>query len=323
MSNEINLFLQQSGWTVYVVIQNKSGQFWNTSSEEFESFNASNWADYDVSLTEQGSSGIYLGDFPTAVTAAGTYPYYAYRRVGGTPAQSDTRVGNGSEDWTGTASASAASGAMTASDWRDYVLRGGFKRTNMDTEIYEATTDAIQELRRRFDFDEAQVETTTTDTISSLGDFKIEVESDLGLVLGVIIEDGTDGIRLGHISKNLFDERYPDINVTNDRGYPKDFTIYDGHIYIGPIPDQTSYSYRISYSSRAGTITSTTAAVPFTNLYRDALRDLVNYFLYESLDAFDKANYYRDKFERKFVDMTRRERQNQGKDGFATQYTDF
>ena len=26
MSNEINQFLQQSGWTVYVVIQNKSGQ---------------------------------------------------------------------------------------------------------------------------------------------------------------------------------------------------------------------------------------------------------------------------------------------------------
>lgn len=45
----------QSGRTIYFVIRNTAGQVWNGAA--FEAFNASNWANYDVAATEQGTSG--------------------------------------------------------------------------------------------------------------------------------------------------------------------------------------------------------------------------------------------------------------------------
>jgi hypothetical protein len=205
---------------------------------------------------------------------------------------------------------------MTASDFRAYVLRRGFIRTDKDTELYEAMTDAIQELRRLFKFDEAEAETTTTDTISVLGDFKLTLETDFGMLVGIVIEDSDIGAPLQQVTKREFDELYSSINVETDKGYPLHFCIYAGQIYIGPIPDSVSYSYRISYSKRAGTITSSTTSVPFTDLYRDVLADNVLGRLYDDLEEFDKANRYRQKFIEGFEGMKRRERLNSGEHFF-------
>ena len=324
MSNEINVGTA-TGNTIYVLLFNAAGKVWNTATLAFETYVTASRASYDIALTELGTAaGIYLGDFPSSISSSGTYPYYGYVQAGGSPAEGDTLIQAGEVDWTGTSAVTSdASNAMSASDWRDYVLRGGFKRTDKDTEIYEATTDAIQEMRRRFGFDEAQEDKTTTESLTVDGDFKISVESDLGLVMGVVLQDGTDAQPLNIISKHQFDKLYPDINVTGDRGYPKDVTFYNGSMCVGHIPDQLTYTFRISYSQRAGTISSTTTAVPFTNVYRDALRDLVNHYLYEALDDFDKANYFRNKFEGKFIDMTRRETINQASHVFAGRYQDF
>lgn len=323
MSNEIDLFLQQSGWTVYVVLKNKSGQFWNTSSLAFETFNASNWTDYDISLTEQGSSGIYLGNFPSDISSAGTYNYYAYRQLGGSPAQSDARCGSGTIDWTGTAAVGAATGSMTGSDFRDYVVNGGgFKRTDKDTELYEAVTDTIQDLRARFSFQEAQAESVATDAVSVDGEYKMDLESDYGLLLGIVIEDGTDAWNLTQVSKKKFDGLYPDQNVTADRGIPLHFTIYGDQILVGPIPDKTTYVYRLSYSLRAGTVSSSTTAVPFTNVYREMLRYGVLKRLYEGLDEFEKAQYFEAKYEESIYKATHREEVNTGDHAFTVQPDD-
>ncbi len=324
MSNEINVGFAPSQ-TVYVLVFNLAGKVWNAATSAFETYVTASRDSYDIPLTEQGTaSGIYLGDFPVLIQTSGTYTYYGYIQAGGSPAESDTLIQAGEVDWTGTGAAiSGATGSLSGSAWRDYVLKGGFKRTDKDTELYEATTDAIQELRRRFAFDEAQVDTPTTDSIDTDGEFKLAVESDFGMVLTVTLEDGTDGTPLNIISKSKYDQLYPDQNVTSDRGYPADVTFYDGVMYVGPVPDATTYVYRISYSQRAGNIISTTTAVPFTNVYRDALRDLTQHYLYEAMDDFDKANYYRGKFEGKFIDMTHRETLNQATHVFAGRYQDF
>lgn len=103
--------------------------------------------------------------------------------------------------------------------------------------------------------------------------------------------------------------------MTSDRGYPLHFTIYKGQIQIGPIPDQVSYSYRVTYSSRAGTITSSTTSVPFTALYRDVLRDNVLSRLYKLMDEYDKSGQLRQSFEFGFDQAVSRERKNSG-DGY-------
>ncbi len=157
----------------------------------------------------------------------------------------------------------------------------------------------------------------TTDTISALGDFKLALESDLGLLLGVTLEDDENATPLIQRTKHEFDLLYPfNNNDPTFRGYPKHFCVYGADIQIGPIPDQLSYAYRLAYSRRAGTVSSLTTSVPFTNEYRDVLRDLVQAKLYKLLDAFDKAQFFRAEYERGFLDSQRRERTNKAEGSF-------
>jgi hypothetical protein len=319
MANEIR-GVSNAG-TLYARIMNSVGYWWNGTT--FEAYSAANYADYDVAITEQGNSGVYLADFPTAIQTGGTYEYFIHKQAGASPTEGDIVVNTGKVDWSGTVAISSATGAMTGSEFYDYILRRGFKRTDKSTEVYEAITDAIQKLRRRFHFDEAEAEATSTDTISTLGDFKISQESDLGLLLGIVLEDGTEARPLNPISKAEFDERYPAINVDSDYGYPQDYCLYAGQVYIGPCPDSVSYVYRLSYSRRAGTVTSSTTGVPFTDLYRDVLADFVLEALYRDLDEDEKADRCMGRAEAELVNVIRRERINKGEVCFTQTPTTF
>ena len=309
-----------SSGTLYARIINTSGLWWNGTT--FEAYTAANYGNYDIAMTEQGSSNVYVADFPTGITTGGTYEYFVHRQAGGSPAEGDAVINTGKIDWTGTASITAASGSMSGSEFQAYVLRKGFKRTDKDTELYEAVTDAIQEMRRRHDFDESETDATTTDTISTLGDFRIAVESDFGLLIGVVLQDGTNATPLKKISKAEFDQLYPDSHVSSDRGYPDHFCIYAGSIYVGPIPDSTSYTYRKSYAKSAGTVTSSTTGVPFTNVYRDVLAELTLANLYETLQEYDMAQFHRAEFERKFEESKRKDRINSGRAHFNMRIAD-
>lgn len=322
MSNEIQGV--SSAGTLYARILDGNGRAWNTTTEAFETYAAANYGNYDITMTEQGNSGVYVGDFPTAIETSGTFTYYVYLQSGGSPVEGDNVVNSGYVDWTGSgvASSGAGTGAMSGSEWRTYVLGHGFKRTDKDTELFEATTDAVQEIRRRFSFSEAQEDKETTDTIGTLGEFKLDLESDFGLLLGVVLEDDDTGTELVKLSKSEYDEKYPSVNVETDRGYPRHFTIYKDQIYLGPIPDQTDYVYRISYSKRAGTISSGTVGVPFTSLYRDALLNNTLSRLYRGLDEYERADYHEAKFENYMLQAQTRERLNQGRAIFIMRQKD-
>jgi hypothetical protein len=101
--NELQL-PYDSGLTLYAHVLNASGQRWNGSA--FETYNEANWTTYDVALTEQGASGLYVGNFPSV--AAGLYSAVVYQQQGGSPAVTDAPpVGSGTIDWTGAAVASS------------------------------------------------------------------------------------------------------------------------------------------------------------------------------------------------------------------------
>lgn len=89
----------ETGRTLYVVILNRSAQFWNGSS--FETYNASNWATYAVAMTELGVSGIYTATFPAGISA-GKYETLKFDQAGGSPAVGDDIVGTGIFEWDGT-----------------------------------------------------------------------------------------------------------------------------------------------------------------------------------------------------------------------------
>jgi hypothetical protein len=101
MANELQTQYASAG-TLYAVILNAAGQAWNTSTLAFENLTGGNWSNYAIALTEQISSGIYLGNFPSPILA-GTYSALLRLRAGSSPAVSDQQLGVARITWSGTA----------------------------------------------------------------------------------------------------------------------------------------------------------------------------------------------------------------------------
>jgi hypothetical protein len=76
--------------TYYAVRRNRfNGQVWNTNTVAYENFNASNWANYAIALTQQGVTGYYVAAAPS--DPVGTISSdVIYKQAGGSPATSDT-----------------------------------------------------------------------------------------------------------------------------------------------------------------------------------------------------------------------------------------
>ena len=87
------------GRTVYAQFWSSTGTVWNGSS--FEAYNVANWANYDVALTEYGSSGLYSASIPAM--AAATYVAVLFDQGGGAVAEGDPTVGAATIAWDGSA----------------------------------------------------------------------------------------------------------------------------------------------------------------------------------------------------------------------------
>lgn len=274
MANELRA-ISQPGEYVYGLLWGPTSLIWNGTT--FEAYSAANYSAYIRTVTEQGGSGVYVGSFPVAITTAGRYELTYYLRTGATPAEGDVFVSAQSLNWDGTAievEESVSSGYMTGADWLSYVLRA-FKRTDKNTEVYDATKDTIDDMRIRMDLPEDEVQADFTDQIGTLGEYSMDLESDFGRMAGpVVVQEDEDGWDLVLISKASWDRLYL-ANVTDEsaRGRPRHYAVYGNKIYVGPVPDKTSYVYKKSYTqdTRAA-ITSATGAVPFTHKYRETMR---------------------------------------------------
>jgi len=191
---------------------------------------------------------------------------------------------------------------MTGSAFLAYVKRI-FKRTDKDTEIYEATTDAIADIRLQIKAEDFKEEAYVAG-IATLGDYRISLPSDFGHLIGdiTLVDDAGGHTRtLNKISKQAYDEKYgdrlhSDLSDVND-AMPTDFCIYGGQIYLGCVPDDITYKYYINYTTEDfADITAVTADVPFSGKYRTILRAGVLADLYSGLEFFDEANYWRSLF---------------------------
>jgi hypothetical protein len=123
MAGEVQ-FVDATGGTGRFLVMNSIGQFRSTVTAAFAAFNAGSYADYLHPATEQGATGIYVGDMPAV--AAGTYTLIAKRGT----AVSDPTVGGGAISWTGTAVAVA--GALVTppeTAGRPTALEGMIRRT--------------------------------------------------------------------------------------------------------------------------------------------------------------------------------------------------
>jgi len=105
--------LNNRGSNLYVHILDEEFDLWNGSV--FETYNASNWGTYSLTLTEQGSSGVYVRAVPVALEdSVETLSVVVYERAGGSPAESDTLLGGWPMIDLVAASEAAASGQVAS-----------------------------------------------------------------------------------------------------------------------------------------------------------------------------------------------------------------
>lgn len=104
MASEISWRGITTGATDYATIRSAARTYWNTSgTPALEALTVANWAYYAITLTETpASSYFYVGTWPAGLTTAGWYWVDVYKRVGGSPAISDTLLGTLLVYWNGT-----------------------------------------------------------------------------------------------------------------------------------------------------------------------------------------------------------------------------
>ena len=133
--------------TLYAHLRDNTGDVWNGSA--FVDYAVGNWTDYDITLTEDGSSGYYKGTFPSTASA-GRYTWIVYERTGGTPAAGDAIVGTGAIDWDG-AAATTTSSELSA-DSVTAICNMALSHLGVGTEIADLETESGEEAAacRRF-----------------------------------------------------------------------------------------------------------------------------------------------------------------------------
>jgi hypothetical protein len=106
MPNQLKLSATTSGLTVYAVVFSASGQFWNTAgTPAFENETDVNWTSYAIALAEAGTTAVYMGNFPAAITTAGEYFIQFRQQADVAPELTDSILGIGEILWTGSTEA--------------------------------------------------------------------------------------------------------------------------------------------------------------------------------------------------------------------------
>ena len=213
---------------------------------------------------------------------------------------------------------------MTGSEFYDYVVRT-FKRTDKSSEVYDAITDTILDMCERMDFEDTKVEAYTTSGITVLGDYKIDLPSDFGRLIGDVRWSDQDNSRtLTPLSKQEFNEKFGDLDGDDPiNGEPTHYCVFGNQILLGPVPDDTTYEYQIDYSTfPSDAVTSTTTEVIFTDKARECVKFGTLYRLFESIEGWDNAGRYKEKYEAELREFVEREKANT-RAPFAVKPTDM
>jgi len=189
---------------------------------------------------------------------------------------------------------------MTGSEFNAYVVRK-FKRSDKDTELYEATTDTIADMRLQFNSEDYKEEAYSSG-ISTVGEYKLGLPTDFGHIIGDIsvIDTNTDETypKLRKISKERYDLMYPERLLTDtgkmNLATPIHYCVFAKQIFVGPVPDYTTYRYQFNYTTEAYTeVAAGTDPVPFTDKYRNVLRAGVLAELYDGMENYEESQYWR------------------------------
>lgn len=100
MANELQ-YQGTSGETIYAIVRDVQARVWDGVGQQFVTYSSANFSRYPISLTEQGTSGFFVGNFP-ASAPTGQYTATYSLRVGASPAETDPELITISYLWSNT-----------------------------------------------------------------------------------------------------------------------------------------------------------------------------------------------------------------------------
>ena len=137
-----------SGLTLYAILHHPDGRVWNTSSLEWETFNASNWTLYAIPLIEQGATGYYKATFPGDITDA-LVTEAIYNQAGANPSIAADAPSIGLGQCQGTAIIAIGDSLVAADNLKENLklivqgaaVAGTLTTTKMTTNLADTTDD--------------------------------------------------------------------------------------------------------------------------------------------------------------------------------------
>lgn len=131
MAGEIQANYQASQ-TLYALIRSpgSGAMIWNTALSGFQTFATGNYSGYPLSLTQQGTTSLYTGDFPTPIPP-GVYNVVALRQAGSSPSPIDQPVAVGEVQWGGSSDGVVSLASLATSGQLSQFLPTRMARSNM------------------------------------------------------------------------------------------------------------------------------------------------------------------------------------------------
>jgi len=276
-----------TGRTLYGIVFRKSDdKVWYPTGAAFETWGTSGHTidDYSaISFTETASGSCrYVGDFPTAITTAGTYDVVARQRAGATPATTDLVAGMIAIDWRGTAAAVTEEDTGLGALITEIQLLTG--RVG-DTEI--VTSDQCVRWLNRAQLDIANAcnahinlvhkHDTAITLVADTYSYSIaSLSPSLLHFLKAFYIDGTNSKKLSYVRTEDFDLAYPN-PLSQSTGIPDEVTRRGMSLEVYPVPTSSEAGkyLRADYAKRptAFTTSDLTALTDLT----DAEEGLVFY----------------------------------------------
>lgn len=188
---------------------------------------------------------------------------------------------------------------MTRLNFLAYVKRI-FKRTDKDTEIYEALNETIKDIGTRGPFP-GYAFTSYTPCVVEQEDYPLPTDL-LHISHPIKLLDGSatgdSGAPLEFISKAEYDIREPNPNRTSPAtGKPTAYTIYSNQIMLTPIPDSTDYLIEIDWGKIPPSLSADSDTAAFQEVGDEVIKWGTLWRLFAGVGLYEDADYWRNLYE--------------------------
>lgn len=188
---------------------------------------------------------------------------------------------------------------MTLANFKTYVKQI-YKRTDKDTEITQAYNDAISAASLKMPHGAYKYQSWVNCVVGQ-EDYALP-STIIHLIHPIRLLDGStsadSGIKLEHITKEEYDRREPNPNRTSpSTGTPSAYTIYSGSILLTPIPDDAACILEIDWTKRKTTLSADDDLPVLGSEWDEVLRQMVLARMYELIELFQEAQYWRQQYE--------------------------